>query len=103
STITPKVSPAYFQSLGVPLLRGRFFNDHDTADSLPVTIISESLARRYFQSMDPLGHRLKQSGPNLQGSPYMEIVGVVGDVKYGGLDSVSDVAYYQAYSQNQDR
>jgi predicted permease len=99
STTTPKVSPDYFRALGVPLLRGRFFEPSDTETSAPVTIISESLAKHYFPNADPIGQRLKQSGPGAD-SPYMQIVGVVGDVKYWGLNSNNDAAYYQVFTQN---
>ena len=100
STDNGILGPGYLRTLGIPLLKGRDFSDSDTADSPPVTLISESLARRYFPHEDPIGHRLKQSDPNLHGSPFMEIVGVVGDVKYDGLDAKSDMAYYTPYRQN---
>jgi putative ABC transport system permease protein len=100
STDNGILGPGYLRTLGIPLLKGRDFSDSDTSDSLPVTLISESLARRYFPNDDPIGHRLKQSDPNLHGSPFMEIVGVVGDVKYDGLDAKSDMAYYTPYRQN---
>jgi putative ABC transport system permease protein len=89
----------YFQTLGVPLLRGRYFNDHDSASSTPVTILSESMARRFFAGRDPVGMRLKQSGPGV-GDNWMEIVGVVGDVKYVGLDKDTDAAYYMPFAQS---
>jgi predicted permease len=99
STTTPKVSPDYFRVLGVPLIRGRFFEPSDTETSAPVAIISETLAKRYFGNSDPVGQKLKQSGPGGD-SPYMQIVGLVGDVKYWGLNSTNDAAYYQVYTQN---
>ena len=99
STACPRVSPGYFSALGVPLLRGRLFNERDVENSAPVVIISRSLAQRYFGEQDPIGRRLKQSGPNL-GSPYMEIVGVVDDVKYWGLNSDVNNAYYTPFTQN---
>ncbi len=95
----PIVSPDYFRALGIQLVRGRFFSEHDTANAAPVVIISDSLARRYFPGQDPIGHRLKASGPELHGTPFMEIVGVVGDVLYTGLDSEPGAAYYQPYEQ----
>jgi predicted permease len=98
STTRPNVSPEYFQALGVPLLRGRFFTQDDTATSPPVTIISESLARHYFPDSDPIGQRIQASSPN--SDPYMEIVGVVGDLKYWGLESKTATAYYLPYTQN---
>ncbi len=95
----PIVSADYFRALGIPLIRGRFFTEHDTEDAPPVVIISESLARRYFRNENPLGRRLKASGPDLHGTPFMEIVGVVGGVRYEGLDGDPNDAYYQPYSQ----
>ena len=82
----PIVSPDYFRALGIPLIRGRFFTEHDTEGAPPVVIISESMARRYFPNENPIGRRLKASGPDLHGTPFMEIVGVVGGVRYTGLD-----------------
>jgi len=95
----PIVSPDYFRALGIPLIRGRFFTAHDTADAPPVVIISESMARRYFPDENPIGRRLKASGPDLHDTPFMEIVGVVGAVRYTGLDDNSADAYYQPYEQ----
>jgi putative ABC transport system permease protein len=99
STTLPKISPDYFRALGVPLLRGRFFTLDDTAQSPPVALISESLARRYFPESDPLGQKIQASSPG-NGNPYMEIVGVVGDLKYWGLEKQPAQAYYQPYAQN---
>jgi putative ABC transport system permease protein len=95
----PVVSPDYFRALGIPLRRGRFFSEGDTAASPPVAILSESMARRCFGDADPVGLRIKQSGPSLA-SPYMEIVGVVGDLKYQGLDSGPEAAYYLPFRQS---
>lgn len=64
--------------MGIPLLRGRDFNDSDLYDRPFVVIISESLARQYFANEDPIGHRT-QCG--LDSSNWMTIVGVVGDVR----------------------
>jgi putative ABC transport system permease protein len=98
STPVIAVSPDYFRSLGLPLLKGRSFNDHDTIDSMQAAIISESMARRYFNGQDPIGKRIRQSGPTLN-NPWMEIVGIAGDTKYMGLDSDPGVAFYRPYPQ----
>jgi putative ABC transport system permease protein len=95
----PIVSADYFRALGIPLVRGRFFTEHDNGDAPAVVIISESLARRYFPNDNPIGRRLKASGPDLHDTPFMEIVGVVGGVRYTGLDSDPADAYYQPYAQ----
>src|SRR5262249_15451033 len=83
----------------VPLVRGRVFSHDDTVNSPPVTIISESLARRYFPNTDPIGQRIQASSPG-NNSPYMDIVGVVGDVKYWGMEIDAKPAYYVPYTQN---
>ncbi|HLJ44843.1 MAG TPA: ABC transporter permease [Bryobacteraceae bacterium] len=92
-------SSDYLRTLGIPLLGGRYFTEHDITGSELVTVISESMAKRYFGGRDPIGRRMKQSQPSL-GNPWMRIVGVVGDVKYTGLDSSSEPAYYWSYKQN---
>ena len=94
-------SPGYFETMRIPLVRGRYFTGHDTADSAPVTVISESMARRFFAGKDPLGQRISQSSPG-SGSQWMEIVGIVRDVKYVGLKEGrdADAAYYMPLGQS---
>jgi putative ABC transport system permease protein len=96
----PTVSPDYFRTLGIPLLAGRFFDERDKLGSPPVAILSEGMARREFAGRNPIGQRIKQSGPDMAGNPYMEIVGVVGNTRYLGLSNALDAAYYQASAQN---
>ena len=95
----PMVSADYFRTLSIPLRRGRTFTAQDTQSSPLVTVISETMARRYFPHQDPIGKRLKESGPDMP-NPYMEIVGVVGDAKYIGLDAPPEPVYYHPYAQN---
>ena len=89
----------YFEALGIPLRSGRFFTD---ADDVPgaerVVIISEMLARRLWPNGDAIGRQLKwgnQSSPQ----PFMTIVGIVGDIKQGALDSEIVVQTYQPLMQ----
>jgi putative ABC transport system permease protein len=96
----PVVGPGYFETMRIPLRQGRYFTVHDNQDSTPVAIVSESLARHFLPGQDPIGQRIKQSSPD---DPYMEIVGVVGDVKYTGLQKDTDSAYYTPYSQDHAR
>jgi putative ABC transport system permease protein len=98
-TSAPTVSDDYFRALGIPLLKGRFFDRRDRLGSPPVAIISVGMARREFAGRDPIGERIKASGPDLNDSPYMEIVGVVGNTRYLGLSSPLDSAYYQPAAQ----
>jgi len=70
------VSPSYFKTFAIPLLRGRGFEARDRPGSPPVVLISEGLARRFFAG-DPIGRRIRLDSPN---EPDREIVGVVGDV-----------------------
>jgi putative ABC transport system permease protein len=88
------VSHDYFATLGIPVLRGRVFDRRDTATSPAVTIISAAMARRHFPGEDPIGQRLKHGGRSVK-NRWMEIIGVVGDVKYESLDAESTPAYYE--------
>jgi predicted permease len=98
------VSANYFDVMGVPLLKGRAFDDRDRADAPPVAVVSQSLAQRYFPGEDPVGRRI-QFG-NMDGDRrLLEVVGVVGDVREEGLDEASARTVYadafqrpQAYS-----
>src|SRR5262249_21818562 len=92
-----RVSPDYFRAFGVPLRLGRYFNDSDSADAPLVAIISETMARRFFQNEDPIGKRINT---NDVGEPtWWRIVGVVGDVKYTGLADETQPAMYQPLIQ----
>ncbi|HYW43783.1 MAG TPA: ABC transporter permease [Bryobacteraceae bacterium] len=92
------VGPDFFRALGVPLVKGRYFTDHDSQDSTPVAIVSDGFARRFFPNQEALGKRIMQSGSGF-GNKWMEIVGVVGNVKYLGLTVDTDAAYYMPFAQ----
>ena len=89
------IDPGYFQAMGIPLKAGRWFDEHDTASTQRVAVISETLARRYFGGQNPLGKRIAQSSNN----PDREIVGVVGDAKYSGLARDWEPVYYLPSAQ----
>lgn len=75
----------YFQTLGIPLLHGRFFDDSDGPGSPHVAVISQSLARTRWPGQDPIGHTIEFG--NMDGDPHLlTIVGIVGDVHEYGLD-----------------
>jgi putative ABC transport system permease protein len=93
------VSPDYFETIGIPLQRGRNFNAADRIDSPQVTLISESMAKRYFPNEDPIGKRIKVGGAERPNAPWMEIVGIVGDARYGRLDAPVEPTRYQTLAQ----
>lgn len=79
-------SPQYFQTLGIPLLQGRFFNAQDNASSPRVIIVNEQLAKRHWPAHNAAGHealgkRLRFTGP-IESNPWLEVVGVVGAVRH---------------------
>lgn len=76
------VSPGYLETMAIPLRRGRLLTAHDSANTPPVVLISESLAKSKFQNQDPIGQRLRLGASD---GPWCTIVGVVGDVRQTSL------------------
>ena len=96
------VSPDYFRALGIPLMKGRFFSPSDRVEGEKdpkIVIINETMAKQYFGAKDPIGGRIQTGDPD-PSSPWETIVGVVGDVKYSGLDSPPQPAIYVPYNEN---
>ncbi len=99
------ISADYFKTLGIPLLAGRALTPLDRPDRLPVTVISESAARRFWPGESPLGKRVwfgGTTGPFADPAHAVEIVGVVGDVKYEAVDwpnSTGRPEFYTSYLQ----
>jgi putative ABC transport system permease protein len=89
------VSAGYFRTMGIPVLRGRAFSDHDNGSSAPVVVINERLAEKYFPGVDPIGQRL-----TLGDSAGIEIVGVVGNVRYQDLEEDPKPEFYLPYEQS---
>ena len=90
------VSPGYFRALGIPLLQGRSFDDHDSAQAQPVAIVSDSVARRFWPKGDAPGKRVSLGW---QGSPWYSVVGVARDVRQMGPQKEAPLAIYVPYSQ----
>jgi predicted permease len=88
-------SPGYLRALDVPLLRGRSFDEGDRAGP-PVVLVSDSWARRFYPEREAIGAQLYAGGDR---SVAMTVIGVVGDVKYLGLDAVNDEAVYEPHWQ----
>lgn len=79
------ISPDYLRTMRIPLLRGRDFNAHDTAQSQHVVLISQSMAQRFWPGQDPIGRKLTLTFfPKVE----REIAGIVGDVNQDGLDVI---------------
>jgi putative ABC transport system permease protein len=95
--LTRYISPDYFHAIGIPLRQGRFFSDYDRDNSVPVIIISEAMARRFWPGENPVGKRLTPTFHSEQGA--REIVGVVGDVKATGLDADVPAMMYMPFKQ----
>ncbi|HYY56001.1 MAG TPA: ABC transporter permease [Pyrinomonadaceae bacterium] len=92
------ISPGYFRTMGVPLLRGRALDEHDNADAPPVVVVNESFVRRLFPGEDPIGKRINHSAPDGP-QVWREIVGVVGDIRHFGPDSEARPEFYQPQMQ----
>jgi putative ABC transport system permease protein len=93
------IGQEYFRTMRIPLIAGRTFNPRDTRDSVPVVIINQRLARRYFPNENPIGKRI-EPGIAENGKPVMrEIVGVVGDVRHRTLWRPPDPEAYVPYDQ----
>ncbi len=94
------VSPEYFATMRIPLLRGRLIKESDRPGAPVAVVISESLARRKFAGRDPIGQRIRV-GPDIGHAdrPWDVIVGVVGDVKQTSLALSEPDAVYAARSQ----
>ena len=90
------ISPDYFRALGVPLVKGRFFTDADR--TAPVLIINQTMANKYFPNQDPIGKRIQTGDPDPK-SPWEIVVGVVGNVKYSGLDADPSPTLYVPYTE----
>jgi putative ABC transport system permease protein len=87
-------SSDYFTAMEIPLMQGRFFNEHDNADSMPVAIIDENFARRFWPHGDAIGKHVW-----FDPKKPITIAGVVGVVKQYGLDSEGKIAVYFPYEQ----
>ena len=94
------VDDAYFDTVRVPLLRGRGFDARDTADAAPVVVIDQVLADKYFAGRDPIGQRLTQDGGDVAQPTWWTVVGVVAQVNHGDLAKASTKeTYYRPFSQ----
>jgi putative ABC transport system permease protein len=89
------ISPGYFRSMAIPLIKGRDFNEHDRSGSKPVVVINETLASRYWPNENPIGASLKVELSNEE----LEVIGVVGNIKHKNLDDSPSADLYVPFYQ----
>jgi putative ABC transport system permease protein len=92
------VAPGYFQTLGIPLLRGRSFTETDSTDPR-VVVVTESFARRNWPDGDPIGQRIR-FGPPANNEPWHTVVGVVADNRHGQFRGQQRQTVYLPYSDD---
>src|SRR5262249_53968103 len=92
------VTPGYFSAMGIPLIRGRDFTEHDKEGAPPVAIIDEQLARKALGDENPLGKRIKFAAITDR-TPWIEIVGVVGHIRSLNLETDPRLQVYWPKAQ----
>ena len=95
------ITADYFKTMRIPIRAGRFFSTRDTATGPDVAVINERTAQRYFAGLNPIGQQIRVSAElsRLGRNGPKTIVGVVGNVKYGGLDEETPAEIYLPYDQ----
>ncbi len=93
-----QVSRDYLQAMGIPLRQGRYFDSGDNAQSQPVAIINETMARQYWPEENALGKQFKVGDPDSK-RPYLTIVGIAADVRQMGVDVPVKAEMYLPYQQ----
>jgi putative ABC transport system permease protein len=88
-----RVTPGYFRTVGVPLVRGRFLADSDNTTAPPVVVINETAAKRFFDNQEPLGKQIGFWGAN------RTIVGIIGSERFHGLTEPPPIAVYAPLDQ----
>ena len=89
------VSPGYFQTLGIPLLRGRLLTSADRTSAPPVAMVNMEFVRRFLPGQQPLGRRLRHGA----GAPWVTIVGIAGDIHRGGKAGAVNSQVYLSAAQ----
>jgi putative ABC transport system permease protein len=109
STRIYHAGPDYFNAMQIPILDGRQFLESDNDSTPPVALISREFARRNFPGLNPIGRKFRIGGPadlaspDLKKSPWLTIVGVVGDVKHDNLESATPMEIYVPFAQHTGR
>ena len=98
SALLQTISPSYFHTMRIPLRQGREFAETDGPDSMPVAIVGEHMAERYWPGQDPVGKHLRSGQPDDPKS-WLTVVGVVSDVKYEWITRDPELVLYLPYRQ----
>ena len=93
-----QVTANYLQTMSIPLRQGRYFTAQDSAQSMPVAIINETMAREYWPNGDAVGRRFTLGDPTDE-APWFTVVGVVGDIRQMGIDVAVKSEMYFPYGQ----
>jgi predicted permease len=97
------VSPGYFRTMHIPLLAGRELEPSDDSTGVHVTVINKAMADRMWPGQDPIGQRIRTYGMDQHPNVWMTVVGIVGNVRQGGLDADPQPEHYVSYRQRPDR
>jgi putative ABC transport system permease protein len=97
--MTFDVSPGFFSAMGIPLLRGRAFDDRDRRDAPMTLIVNQRTAETLFPGRDPIGQSIKWGQIDDPRQPWCEIVGVVGNIRFRAAESDSGLEFYYPYHQ----
>jgi putative ABC transport system permease protein len=92
-------TPGYFGVMGIPLRAGRLFDAHDDAAAGAVVVISEAMARQFWPGQNAVGKRIRV-GTNPENTPWITVIGVVGDVRHFGLEAAPRPELYRPYALN---
>ena len=90
------ITHGYLKTMGVPLLKGRLFNEQDASDAKGRVVINETMALKHWPGEDPIGKRVRIAWDSLED----EVIGVVGDVRHAGLDGEIRPMTYWPYARN---
>jgi putative ABC transport system permease protein len=93
------VTESYLEALGARLTRGRLFTATDSATSPKVVVVNEALAAAIWPGQDPIGKYVKQGWPE-SSTPWRQVVGVIGDIKFQGVTEDSPMQFYMPFAQN---
>jgi len=92
----------YFKAIGIPLIRGRYFNESDDTNNQPVVIVNRKFAEHYWPHQNPIGKRMRRGRRIESGVPWMTVVGEVADTKLNSPDSDADEQWYWPAAQTKN-